>query len=340
MNNTTRVFLGLGNTAGIFTSLKKGFLEIGIQADFYSFHPHVFGYKNDRFISYSSNGFVRKFQKIVLLFKLISKYKYFIFDTSSTLLPNYNDIGIFRFFGKKTMVICTGCDIRIPEKVFGYKWNPCKDCSNEYKKFVGCEPASKPVKLKKLEDTFDFRVSAEEAASGLTKKYYPILFPVDLAEFPVEMNKPNRKIKIVHAPTNEIYKGTKYIIEAIGKLKRDFDFEFKILSGLKIGDLRKEISNCDLVIDQMLVGFYGLLSIESMAMYKPIICYIREDIWKNLKHTCPVYNANPDNIYGVLKSILKAPEQLVEAGIKSRRYVEKYHDAAIVAKNLLNILNN
>jgi len=338
MHSNKKVFLGLENIAGIFTSLKKGFEQNGITADFYSLSEHVFGYETDKIITYSDNSFVRKFQKFFLIIKLLFGYDYYIFDSTGSLLPDYKDIRIFRFFGRKAMVIFTGCDIRLPEKVEEYKWNPCRDCSEDYKRFVGCVIKTKPEKIKAIERSFDILLSAEEAAGSLNKEYHTTLFPVDIEKFSYTGVKLSRRLKILHAPSNPEYKGTKYITAAIDKLKIEYDFDFKVINNVKADELYKEIAAADMVIDQMLVGFYGLLSIESMAMGKPVVCYIREDIASGSPAEMPVINANPDNIYDVLKEVLSDPAKLIEIGIRSREYVEKYHNAKIIAKQYYELL--
>lgn len=333
-----KVFLGLENIAGIFTSLKKGFEQNGINSDFYSLNEHVFGYETDKIIKFSQNTFLRKIQKFFLILKLLYKYDYFIFDSSGTLLPAFKDIKIFRWFGKKTMVIFTGCDIRLPESVEKFNWNPCRNCSCDYKKFVGCNLRTKSHKIKNIESCFDILISAEEAAGSLSKTYFPTLFPIDISKFSYFGSNPGKKLNILHAPSNDEYKGTKHIIAAIEKLKIEYELDFKIVRNVKAEELYREIENSDLIIDQMLVGFYGMLSIESMAMGKPVICYIREDISGKMPADMPVINANPDNLHDVLKNILINPHSLKYTGECSRAYIEKYHDAKLIASYYFSLL--
>lgn len=335
-----KVFLGLENIAGIFTSLKKGFEQNGISADFYSLNEHIFGYKTDKVITYSDNVLVRKFQKFFLLLKLLYKFDYFIYDSTGSLLPGFKDVKLFRFFGRKTMVIFTGCDIRLPQKVEQFKWNPCRECTASYKNFVGCVLETKPEKIKNIEDKFDIIVSAEEAAGSLNRKYNPVLFPVDIDKFKYTGSNPGKRLRILHAPSHPEYKGTKYVLEAIERLKTEFDLEFKIIQDVKADELYREIENSDLIIDQMLVGFYGLLSIESMAMGKPVVCYIRPDILERSPADMPVINADPDTLQSVLKDILLSPDKLKEIGQRSRKYAEDHHNAKIIAKQFYELLEN
>lgn len=338
MHSNKKVFLGLENIAGIFTSLKKGFEQNGIPADFYSLSEHIFGYETDKIITYSENSFMRKLQKFSLIIRLLFRYDYFIFDSTGSLLPDYRDVKLLRFFGKKAMVIFTGCDIRLPEIVEKYRWNPCRDCPVEYKKFTGCVIETKPAKIREIEGNFDILLSAEEAAGSLNKDFHTALFPIDTEKFSYKGVNPSGRLKILHAPSNPVYKGTGYILAAIERLKSDHDFEFKVVNNVKADELYKEIASSDLVIDQMLVGFYGLLSIESMAMGKPVVCYIRDDIAGHSPAEMPVINANPDNLYDVLKGILSNPSVLIQTGIRSREYAEKYHNAKIIAKQYYELL--
>jgi glycosyltransferase involved in cell wall biosynthesis len=326
-----KVFIGYTNNAGVLTNLKSGFQKMGIKADFYSFNSHLYGYKKDRIISFSKNVFIRKFQKVFLLLKLLLKYDLFIFDTFHTLLPGFKDVKFYKFFGKKTAILFTGCDVRMPEKVASYKWNPCFFCNDDYKNFVGCNIGIKQKLIPEAEKIFDFVFCPQEAAGFLQKEYNIIYFPFNIEEFAYSPQANNKKLTILHAPSNEIYKGTKYIAEAIDKLKKKYDFNFKIVKNVEHDILLKEIEQCDLVIDQMLVGFYGIFSVEAMAMGKSVICYIREDIWNDIKEECPVYNANPDNLYDVLEMILKNPGQLIAKSIISRKYAEEKHASGKIA---------
>lgn len=340
MKSNQRIFLGLENTAGIFTSLKIGFKALGIDADFYSFSAHLFKYKPDKILKYFRNPILRKIQKSMLILKMILRYDYFIFSAEGTLLPKFKDVKIFNKFGKKCIVIFTGCDVRMPENVAQFKWNCCKECDSDYKMHVGCILDTKPAKTKRIEDAFDLIVCPEEAALSLIKKSFNVLFPVNPELFKKNIiPKTREKLRILHAPSNEVYKGTKYILKAIENLKPKYDFEFRKVSNISIDELYKEIEEADIVIDQMLGGFYGVFATEAMAMNKPVVCYMRPDLWEKIKSHCPVINANPDNLEDILENLLKNSDSLKAIGLKSREYVEKYHDAKVIAEQYLKILN-
>ena len=338
-----KIFIGLINTAGICTRFKKGFKSIGYKIDFYSFDKHIYNYGYDKIINFSENYFLRKIQIIIFLVKLIFSYQYFIYVSMVSILKDFNEIKILKYFNKKFALIVTGCDVRLPEIVNKYKWNPCRDCTDEYKKFTNCIIDIKIKKIRHVEKLFDYIYSPIECAGYFEKEYYNIFFPLNISDFPektINDLKINSKIRILHAPTNLEYKGSKYIYKVIDELNKSYDFDFNIVTGVSIGDLYQEILKSDIIIDQMLVGIYGLFAIESMAMYKPVISYVRDDTWNFIKDDCPIINSNPDNIFFNLENLLKHPALLPELGIKSRKYIEKYHDSEKIAEKIINNFAN
>lgn len=334
-----KILIGFTDISGVGTRLENGFRQLGHKADFYYFGRHPFNYKGGKLLTFSNKLFASRIGKLLFLIKILFNYKYVIYIGSGTgFLKNRLDVRILNFFGKKTMIIYVGCDVRMPSVVKKYKWNTCNNCPKDYQDYVGCVIEKKETRIKKEELLFQYIVSPLECAGFITRKYSNILFPVDirkLDELP-RNSKENKKLQIIHAPSNQDYKGTIHILNAIDKLKHDFEFNFKLVQNVTIDELYQEINNADLVIDQLLGGFYGLFAIESMGMGKPVICYIREDA---CEINNPIINANPDTIYEKLRAILINPESLNGIGEKSRKYVEENHQDEIVCRGLLNFFN-
>lgn len=344
-----KLFIGLNNISRVGLALKEGFEKLGWKVDFYSSEKtmHMYNYFNNDYqsvkrIQYSGNKFINYLQIFVFILKLIFKYDYFIFLQGSEgyLLSGYKDIRILKWLGKKIAVIFAGCDVRVPELVNKYKWNPCVQCTESYQKFVGCRFPDKYKKLKSLKQHFDNIFSPDECAGYFNNQYYPFFYPVkDIKSLYATSRKliknQKNKILIVHAPTNELYKGSEYIYKAVNAVKKKYDVELVKLQNLSRQELYQKILECDLLIDQMLGGFYGVLAVETMYLEIPVVCYIREDIWEKIKDICPIYAANPDNLEETLIRILNNPQELIERGKKSREYALKYHSPEKVASYMI-----
>lgn len=341
-----RIFIGISNTAGYGSRLLKGFINNGIEADLYlagGEHPFKFNISHSYKIKHFPNIWINRLYKRYFLLKCLFKYKAFIFFSGDSLLHNFKDFKYYRFFRKRTMMVFLGCDLQQPELTFkeGIPFSACHNCLQEYKDFVGCVPEQKIIRTKKVEKVIDHIVSHIAFSDVLERNYINIIQPINPEDFPEFTGHTENKIPVLlHAPSNYGYKGSKYLVEAIEKLKEEFEFEFKLISNINLSTLYEEISKADLVIDQLIQGWYGMLPLEAMMFEKPVICYLRDDVVKSLPGECPVVNANPETIYSVLKTMLENRSTWKDIGRKGREYVIKYHDAKSVAKHYSELLLN
>lgn len=149
-----------------------------------------------------------------------------------------------------------------------------------------------------------------------------------------------KTLNIIHAPTHKRAKGSRFIFDAIERLKlENIDFNFTVVEGLSNAEARKLYSEADLLIDQLLAGWYGGLAVELMALGKPVICYIRDEdlkfIPEEMQKDLPIIRANPETIYEVLKYYLTlGKSELLNIANLSRSYVEKWHDSQKIASRM------
>lgn len=151
--------------------------------------------------------------------------------------------------------------------------------------------------------------------------------------------QPGRKLKIVHAPTDRAAKGTSYILDAIERLSkaRPDAVELTLVEGVSHVEALQIYASADLVIDQLLIGWYGGLAVEVMKMGKPVMCFIRDE---DLKFIPPqmrsdvqeaIINVTPDTLYDVLLEVVGNREILKEKSSAGAEYVRKWHDPITIA---------
>jgi hypothetical protein len=161
---------------------------------------------------------------------------------------------------------------------------------------------------------------------------------IDLAEFqPNYPRADNTRPMIVHNPSNRLVKGTAAVLAAIEALRGRFDFDFRLITNLPQRDALQLVRECDLLIDQVILGTYGLVSIEAMAFGKPAVCQINSLLLDRYMPDCPIVNANPDNLAEVLAGLLTDGQRRHDLGRRGRAYVEKYHDSHQIARQLASI---
>ena len=112
--------------------------------------------------------------------------------------------------------------------------------------------------------------------------------------------------------------------------------EYALVEGLPRSEARKIYERADLLVEQLLLGWYSNLAIELMALGKPVVSYIRDEdlrfVPEEMARDLPVINATPDSVYSVLRTWLtERRDQLPEVGRASRAYVERWHDPLKIA---------
>ncbi|MBW3539424.1 MAG: glycosyltransferase family 1 protein [Planctomycetes bacterium] len=146
---------------------------------------------------------------------------------------------------------------------------------------------------------------------------------------------------VLHAPTHREVKGTRYVLSAVERLKHvdGIDFEFLLVENLPHAEARGLYRRADILVDQLLAGWYGALAVELMALGKPVVCYIREEdlqfLPPEMRQELPLIDATPDSIYTVLRYWLtEGRQRLCAVGRESRAFVERWHDPVRIAGEL------
>jgi glycosyltransferase involved in cell wall biosynthesis len=147
--------------------------------------------------------------------------------------------------------------------------------------------------------------------------------------------------RVVHAPTHQGVKGTRYILDAVEQLHREgVAFEFVLVEGMSRSEARREYESADLLVDQILLGWYGGVAVELMALGKPVVCYIRQEDLKfvpeAMRRDLPLIDASPKTIKAVLGDLLtRRRGELPELGRRSRLFVEEWHDPRKIARQIV-----
>ncbi len=195
--------------------------------------------------------------------------------------------------------------------------------------------------LMRWQKNADFIISAMFFDMGL---YRNDLLTPNVLNFPVHeikldkniYNQKDRKnICIVHSPNHRIIKGTEYIINAVNKLKKDFDIDFILLENKSQDEVLKVLrEKADIFIEKIVGPSYALSAIEAMAYGIPVIGSVDNGDWDDLCNTlkrysflkkCPIVPANVETIYFRLKELCESKKKRNLLSIKSREYVENFH---------------
>ena len=251
-------------------------------------------------------------------------------------LPHYLLIKILK---KPILVEWVGSDIRIPEIIMKYSSYYKMEYENgNYTYTNESKERSHAIQMK-----FKFfnatPLLSPELSLFLDRKIFPdyihILLRINLDEFTISYPSLDKKIPVlVHTPTATGGKGTRFVRAVIEKLKQTYSFEYLEIINKTHEEALSTISKADIFLDQFLVGAYGMASCEAMAMGKPVFCYLLEPLAELLPKECPIVSADIDSLESELIKYLQNAELRNNTGRQSRLYVERYHDAYKICKEL------
>jgi glycosyltransferase involved in cell wall biosynthesis len=89
-------------------------------------------------------------------------------------------------------------------------------------------------------------------------------------------------------------------------------------------------AQADIVVEQLRYGWWGSTGVETMALGKPVICYLRPS-WKEFffatfpeYERLPIIEASVDTVYDSLKLLVENEEYRLRLGRESRVFAEKH----------------
>lgn len=141
-------------------------------------------------------------------------------------------------------------------------------------------------------------------------------------------------VRIIHSTNHRAVKGTDHLVRACAELQAEGEpVELVIVEGTRHEEALRTYAGADIIAAEFLSGTYGVFAVEGMALGKPVVCYLRENLFPAHPywHDCPIVNADPDQLKEALRGLVRDPARRVELGRRGRAYVEKYYSEDYVA---------
>lgn len=144
-------------------------------------------------------------------------------------------------------------------------------------------------------------------------------------------------VVIAHAPTQKLIKGTRHVEAAVTRLRTEFPrVELRMIERQPWAAIPEFLGECDILVDQVMMGWYGLLAIEGMAERRAVVSYLREDLRPRFPD-CPIVSAEPSTLHAVLRDLVRDPAWRAELGERGARFARERHDTKVVGEKLLRV---
>ncbi len=160
-----------------------------------------------------------------------------------------------------------------------------------------------------------------------------IFFPFDISSVKKLKKNNDGKLRIGHAPTNRLAKGSDRIIAELKRLQSYHAIEIVLIENLPYADAVKLKATCDIFVDQIGDLGYGINSLEAFAMEIPVASSLARDFSLHYPDH-PFIEVSAQTLASQLKPLLGNPVLREKLGEKGRRWVKKYHDPVKVVKKI------
>ena len=160
---------------------------------------------------------------------------------------------------------------------------------------------------------------------------------VQLEEGEVVKKVGQDKPLIVHAPSDLTVKGSHRVIEVVEALKANYDFDFQLIYKMNHKRAMQLLNRADIVIDQLRIGTYGVLSIEAMMRGKIVLCYLTPQMEHEIGEKNPIINADMDNLQERLVYILERRDDWPFFAERSLDYAREIHSPEVVIDQLISV---
>lgn len=363
-----RIYIGNKEIAGYFMHLKEGFSRIGIQADlwllvgshFYDVPtPRLAGINQKLFQFYYKNKKshllpitlpaivgMAIIHTTIFLYSLI---RYDVFILNSQPFFNFIELAILRFFRKKIIVVFLGTESR-PAYLSGNNIHSKYTDADDSFRLKQCyqETKAQAKRIARIEKYADLIINHPPSALFHRKPFiawlhigFPNSFPSQLAN---TSPKFSRVVKILHAPSNPLAKGSNTIQEIITKLWAEgLPIEYLKLENVPNHEVIKELRKCDIVVDELYSDIpIGGLGTEAAFACKPVINggYYSELIHSDYPNAVipPARFCNPEQISMTIRDMVINKETRKQSAQELNQFVVLNWNSEQVAKRFLQLI--
>ena len=351
-NRRLRVLHAPVNVGNQPWSLSRAERRLGLESDLVTNYQTWIGYPADRVLSsvgdHSLAGLARR-----MAAGLAAPFRYdvlhYYFGRSLLYwddLPKLNripfaDLHIARRLGRHVFMTLQGCDSRLAGE--SNRHNAHTPCAHGrcgvFEACLSSYDAQRRSLIERILPLCDrvFYLNPELGHYVPNADFMPYA-NVDISAIEPQLGEAHARPIVVHAPSDPKIKGTDGIIAALDALHSELDFELVLVQGKSHEEAMRIYRQADIVIDQVLAGWYGGFAVEVMAMGKPVACYIREGdlgfIPPRMRAELPILRLDPNNLAADFKALFERRAEWRAIGEASRHFVERWHDPDVIARAL------
>lgn len=342
------------DVGGHTRALSRGEKALGVRSETLIMNPAPWLYRGDeRIVEVNPKRPVKSIlNRYSRFWKAMAGFDIIHFNFGSTLLDEtfigrFIELPLLRAAGKGIVVTYQGCDVR-RRSVCVDRYETCAcaepDCYGGI-----CTPQTDKGRLEKAKRLAQYADAALVLNPDLVHSY-----PGECEFFPYAIERPAAgedrtpgrgpgPLLIVHAPTERVAKGTRYLEDAVARLlqRRPGCVELRIVERMSNDEAIRQMAQADLVVDQLLYGWYGGVAVEASYLGRPVGVYIREEdlefVPPDMRRELPFIRLDIGELDRQIERMVDNPRMLQEAARRGASFAGKWHDKMAAASRMLRI---
>ncbi len=344
-------------------ALRDELRRLGWRADIYKnqWYPGMLLYGDDVL---SDSELLTERDRFHFFRDQILTYKYFVIYGDAELFPISRDpasrllrfltrenrspeMATLKLLGKKILFLPNGCHQEVLKRDFA-KHEGGRVCANCVMPESACNDVDNQKTFDLVNRYHDFVIANTPMKSrSLPQKTQIRFLSLDLEKFRPDLEvepryrvPANGKLKILHSFVDQgrqlgdkNVKGSPFVRAAVERLAREgYPVEYFYLNNIPSREMRFYQVQADIVVDQLIYGWWGSTTIECLGLGKPVVCYLNQEMKRTFLEAFPEYGELPiveattESIYDVLKRLVEDRQYRERKGRESRRFAEQHFD--------------
>jgi hypothetical protein len=243
--------------------------------------------------------------------------------------PLYGENGareaeVLRGDGLRVAMVAHGSELRLPSRHRDlYEWSPFDPASPQTAQAQELAERTGAVLTSYDGPTF---VSTPDLLDFAPRaRWLPVVVDVDAWASDAPVLQRDRLV-VVHIPTRPWLKGSHLVDGALQDLHEDGVVDYRRLEQVSAETVRREVLDADVVIDQVVLGCYGVMAVQGMAAGRLTLAHVHERNRARVGGDLPVVEVTPDSLVAVIQAVASDRDAFRAAAAAGPAFVRHWHD--------------
>jgi glycosyltransferase involved in cell wall biosynthesis len=143
---------------------------------------------------------------------------------------------------------------------------------------------------------------------------------------------------VLHAPSASALKGSAFVDPVLTDLDARGLIKYQRVQNVPHPELVAMVKDADIVVDQLLLGSYGVFACEAMAAGRLTVGHVADHVRDLLPTDLPIVEATPYDLTEVIERLIAEREESRKIADAGPRYIREVHDGRKSVEALLPFL--